>query len=98
MQHLYGIRHKIVPGYSPTQEACARALSYGHCGLFRTVCHVVQHGLLDCSLLLLVLRKLECDSHAEMLVMDRGGGDVCKWTVVSSRIFPALKYIFVGHD
>jgi len=39
----------------------------------RTVRHV-QHRLSDCSLLLLVLRKLQRDSRAEMLVMDRRGG------------------------
>lgn len=28
--------HKIVPGYPPTQEACARVLIYGHCSVAAT--------------------------------------------------------------
>lgn len=55
----------------------------------RTVWCVVQHKLLDCSLLLLVLRKLEYDSCTEMLVMGWRGG-VCKWTVVTAQVFLAL--------
>lgn len=36
------------------------------------------------------------DSCAEVLVMDLVcGGVVCKWTIRSAQIFPALKYIFV---